>query len=246
MDIFSRTAQLLGRENLNKIKNAKIAVFGLGAVGSFALEALARSGAGRLYIIDFDIIDLSNLNRQLLALHSTIGRSKSDLACARLRDINPGCRVTIQNSFVNNDSLEVIFDQFDDGIDVVVDAIDGLNSKVNLLVEAKNRGLAIVSSMGAAGRRDISMIRSGDISQTSVCPLARVVRRRLHRRGIYEGIRTVYSVEKPLNKQAFEPDDLEDMLEDHGRPRPPLGSVCWVTGAFGLMLAQETIQAVLQ
>ncbi|MDA3917716.1 MAG: tRNA threonylcarbamoyladenosine dehydratase [Deltaproteobacteria bacterium] len=241
MDLFARTTQLLGAVNMEKIKKAKVAVFGLGAVGSFAIEALARTGVSNLILIDFDTIDASNINRQLFALNSTIGRKKADLALGRIKDINPGCNIKIYNSFINAESLR---DLLHEDIDVVVDAIDGLNSKVNLIVEAKKMNLEVVSSMGAAGRTDISMIRTGDISETQVCPLARVVRQRLHRRGIYKGIRAVYSIEKPLNKQPYYAEDAVDPLSDHGRSRPPIGSVSWIPGVFGLTMASEAINII--
>ncbi|WP_300463723.1 tRNA threonylcarbamoyladenosine dehydratase [Desulfobacula sp.] len=243
MDQFVRTEQLLGAQNMEKIKNASVAVFGLGAVGSFALEALARTGIGNLRLIDFDTVDVSNINRQLLAYHSTIGREKAVLAYERVKDINPSCKVEIHSSFVNAQSLE---DLLSEDSDVVVDAIDGLNSKINLLVGAKQLNLSVVSSMGAGGKTDISMIRTGDISETCVCPLARVVRQRLHRRGLYQGIRAVYSIEKPLNKQAFRPEDAVAALPDHGRPRPPIGTVSWVPGVFGLTIASEVIHMIIQ
>ena len=176
MNRFARTEQLLGQGAMGKIKAAKVAVFGLGAVGSFAVEALARTGVGRLCLIDFDRVDASNINRQLLALNSTIGREKAVLARERVRDINPECEITVKSAFVNAESLE---DLLEDDMDVVVDAIDGLNSKINLLVGARRMNLAVVSSMGAGGKTDISSIRAGDISETEVCPLARVVRQRL-------------------------------------------------------------------
>ncbi len=241
MDMFARTTQLLGAQNMEKIKKAKVAVFGLGGVGSFAMEALARTGVGNLNLVDFDTIDKSNINRQLLALHSTIGSKKADLACERINDINPACNVKVYNSFINAKSLG---DLLLCDIDVVVDAIDGLNSKVNLLVKASQMNLEVVSSMGAAGRSDISMIKTGDISETKICPLARVVRQRLHRRGIYNGIRAVYSIEKPLNKQAYNSDDAVDSLLDHGRARPPIGSVSWIPGVFGLTIASQVIDII--
>ena len=243
MNQFARTEQLLGPESMEKIKNATVAVFGLGAVGSFAVEALARTGVGNLYLIDFDKVDASNINRQLLALNSTIGREKADLAYERVKDINPRCNVDIHKSFVNAQSLE---DLLSKDIDVVVDAIDGLNSKINLIVGARQMNLSVVSSMGAGGRTDISMIRTGDISETCVCPLARVVRQRLHRRGIYKGVRAVYSIEKPLNKQPYKSEDAQDPLSDHGRSRPPIGTVSWIPGVFGLTIASEAINIILQ
>ncbi len=243
MNQFARTEQLLGTNSMEKIKNAAVAVFGLGAVGSFAVEALARTGIGSLFLIDFDTVDASNINRQLLALNSTIGQEKADLACERVKDINPECNVKICNSFVNSDSLGDLLSQ---EIDVVVDAIDGLNSKINLIVRARQQNLAVVASMGAAGKTDISMIRTGDISETSVCPLARVVRQRLHRRGLYKGVRAVYSIEKPLNKQPYKSVDAQDPLPVHGRFRPPIGTVAWVPGVFGLTMASEVINIIIQ
>lgn len=239
---FARTEQLLGADNMEKIQSARVAVFGLGAVGSFATEALARTGVGNLQLVDFDRVDPSNLNRQLFALHSTIGREKAVLAAERAKDINPSCHIRVHSSFVNAQSLE---DLLDDGIDVVVDAIDGLNSKINLLVAARQMGLDVVSSMGAGGRKNPSMIQCVDISKTCVCPLARVVRQRLHRRGVFEGIWAVYSEEKALNKQPYRPQDAQDALKDHGRSRPPIGTVCWIPGIFGLTIAGKAIELIL-
>jgi len=256
MDQFARTEQLLGSQAMEKIKKATVAVFGLGAVGSFATEALARTGVGNLYLIDFDKVDASNINRQLFALNSTIGREKAKLACERVKDINPGCNVELHSSFINAKSLEDLLsedidvvvdaDLLSEDIDVVVDAIDGLNSKINLIVGARELNLAVVSSMGAGGRTDISMIKTGDISETCVCPLARVVRQRLHRRGLYQGVRAVYSIEKPLNKQPFRSQDAVDVLPNHGRSRPPIGTVSWVPGVFGLTIASEVINIITQ
>jgi tRNA A37 threonylcarbamoyladenosine dehydratase len=245
MDQFARIGQLLGKEAMEKIHQARVAVFGLGAVGSFALEALARSGVGYLRLVDFDTIDPTNLNRQLLALHSTLGQKKAILARDRVMDIHPACQVEIHDAFVNARSLDRFLSS---DLDLVVDAIDGLNAKVNLIFEARSLGLEVVASMGAAGRTDIAMIRTGDLSETCVCPLARMVRQRLHRRGLYQGVHCVYSVEKPLNKQPFDPEDLWDPLAGpqtpagHGRFRPPLGTAVWVPGTFGLALAARGIE----
>ena len=246
MDQFDRTVRLMGSKAVETLGRAKVAVFGLGAVGSFATEGLARAGAGSLKLIDFDRVEPSNLNRQLFALHSTVGRKKAEIARDRVRDIHPGCHVEICDTFANADSLGRLLS---DDLTVVVDAIDGLNAKVNLLVAARQMGLAVVSSMGAGGRVDPSLIRTGDISDTQVCPLARMVRRRLHRRGVFTGIRCVYSIEPP----ARSPD--ADLLPDepvqtsgegagHGRQRPPIGTVPWIPGIFGLTLASEAVQII--
>ncbi len=241
MNQFARTEQLIGSAAMKIIKQSTVAVFGLGAVGSYATEALARTGVGSLHLIDFDKVDASNINRQLFALNSTIGRQKSILAKERVEDINPECKVHVHSSFINAQSLETLLSE---SFDVVVDAIDGLNSKVNLLVGATRLKLKVISSMGAGGRTDVSMIKTGDISETCVCPLARVVRQRLHRRGVYEGIRAVYSIEKPLNKQPYKSEDAVDALKNHGRSRPPIGTVSWVPGVFGLTIAGEVIKTL--
>ncbi len=243
MDQFARIEQLLGPEAMDRIKSARVAVFGLGAVGSFALEGLARSGVGYLRLVDFDRVDASNINRQVLALNSTIGMGKAALARDRVMDINPGCSLDIHSAFVNDQSLT---DLLTEDLDLVVDAIDGLNSKVNLIFGARQMGLTVVSSMGAAGRTDISMVKTGDISQTQVCPLARMVRQRLHRRGLFKGVWCVYSVEKPMNKLPFKKEDFSEALPGHGRSRPPLGSVSWVPGVFGLALAGEAVKGIIR
>jgi tRNA A37 threonylcarbamoyladenosine dehydratase len=243
MNQFARTQQLLGKKALEKIQKAKVAVFGLGAVGSFATEAIARTGVGNLDLIDFDRVDASNINRQLYALNSTIGRKKADIAYERVKDINPQCNVEVKSSFINAQSLEELLS---DDIDVVVDAIDGLNSKINLIVGARNMGIEVVSSMGAGGRTDTSMIKTGDISETCVCPLARVVRQRLHRRGLFNGVKAVYSIEKPLNKEPYKTEDAQDAMPDHGRTRPPIGTVSWIPGVFGLTIASQVIDIIIK
>ncbi|MCF8091211.1 MAG: tRNA threonylcarbamoyladenosine dehydratase [Desulfotignum sp.] len=245
---FDRTVRLMGKDAVEKLGQARIAVFGLGAVGSYAAEALARSGVGHLRLVDFDRVDVSNINRQLFALHSTLGQKKAKIAGSRVLDINPACHVEICDAFVNADSLGGLLSP---DLDVVVDAIDGLNSKVNLLVAARQMDLTVVSSMGAGGRTDVSLIRAGDIADTSICPLARVVRRRLHRRGVFTGIRCVYSLEKPL--PSSDPGACQEtagLSEDpekgtgHGRKRPAIGTVPWIPGIFGLTLAAEAVHSI--
>ncbi len=244
-DQFDRTARLMGNDAVEKLGRAKVAVFGLGAVGSFATEALARSGVGHLRLIDFDRVEPSNLNRQLFALHSTLGRKKAKIARERVLDIHPGCSVDICDIFANADSLDMLLSA---DLDVVVDAIDGLNAKVNLLAAARQMKLDVVSSMGAGGRID-SLVRAGDISDTQVCPLARMVRRRLHRRGVFTGIRCVYSIEPPL--QSTESSRQADRIPNasgegfsHGRQRAPIGTIPWIPGIFGLILAAEAVRII--
>ena len=252
MDLFTRTRLLLGDDDIEKIKKARVAVFGLGAVGSYAVEALARVGVGYLRLVDFDRVDPSNVNRQLFALNSTIGKQKSTIAEARVRDINPDVELDMHPAFVNADSLT---DLLSPDLDLVVDAIDGLNSKVNLIVGAREMGLSVISSMGAGGRMDPTRVKIGDISKTHTCPLARVVRRRLHRRGIFTGVPCVYSVEAPIRPPEGMIDPAESVpvstrKEDgdpaaHGRKRPPIGTIPWVPGIFGLNLASMAVEAIL-
>ncbi len=246
MNQFDRTIRLMGNDAVAALGRARAAVFGLGAVGSFATEALARSGVGYLRLIDFDRVEPSNLNRQLFALHSTLGRKKAEIARDRVLDIHPECRVDICDTFANADSLDSLLSP---DLTVVVDAIDGLNAKVTLLVAARQMGLCVVSSMGAGGRMDPSLIRTGDISETQVCPLARMVRRRLHRRGVFTGIRCVYSIEPPVRSPDADllPDETVQGSGEgagHGRHRPPLGTVPWIPGIFGLTLAAEAVRII--
>ncbi len=245
---FDRTIRLMGKDAVEKLGQSRVAVFGLGAVGSYAAEALARSGVGYLRLVDFDRVDISNINRQLFALHSTLGQKKAKIAGSRVLDINPACDVEICDTFVNADTLAGLLSP---DLDVVVDAIDGLNSKVNLLVAARQMDLKVVSSMGAGGRMDVSLIRTGDIADTSICPLARVVRRRLHRRGVFTGISCVYSLEKPVPSSDPEicqtsdgPFDDPEKGTGHGRKRPAIGTVPWIPGIFGLTLAAEAVHII--
>lgn len=241
-EIFQRTELLIGSAKLERLRQSRVAVIGLGAVGSYAVEALARAGVGNLLLIDHDVIEQSNINRQLYALHSTLGMSKADLAADRVKDINPQCCVAAEKMFVDADSLEHIF-SFQP--DAVVDAVDSLNAKVNILAGIYRQGIPVISSMGAALRTDPLLVRCGDISETHGCPLARLVRQRLKRMGINKGIDCVYSTE---NVAAYAEDQNffdETVSVSQGRPRRPLGSLPTLTGIFGLTVAHYTIQRII-
>ena len=233
-------AVYLGEDVLRYIQNVTVGIAGAGGLGSNCAVQLVRSGFKRFVLVDCDRVDASNINRQIYALHSTLGQEKAALARARVLDINPDCEVDLRTSFVNADSLSRFLSP---DLDMVVDAIDGLNAKVSLILGAKQMGLNLISSMGAAGRTDVSMIRTGDLFDTEVCPLARMVRRRLRRRGLAGDVPCVYSIEPPLNKEPFADKDAVDPLEQdhvdggHGRPRPPIGSAAWVPGCVGLTSA---------
>lgn len=239
MKRFTRTRKLIGDDNLLKLKNARVVVCGLGAVGSYAVEALARAGVGYLRIVDFDIVDESNINRQLFALSSTIKKSKTEVAIQRIKDINPECEVDARNVFIDADTAPAILE---DNIDAVIDAIDGLSSKVTLIAEAVRSDIFIVSSMGAALRLDPTKVKCGDVFKTTGCSLARVVRKRLRRIGISEGVECVYSdeaVEIPDEEREFESETMR------GRPRLTLGSISYVTGIFGLTVAGTVIRHII-
>jgi tRNA threonylcarbamoyladenosine dehydratase len=242
LERFVRTRLLLGNAACHRLAQARVVVVGLGAVGSYACEALARCGVGRLRLVDFDTVRPSNINRQLYALDSTIGKQKVELAAARVRDINPACEVEILSLFVDSGKLDPVLG---DRPDAVIDAIDSLGPKLALLEAAAKAGLFIVSSMGAATRLDFSQVRLGDLSETDVCPLARRIRKNLKKRGVVSGLRCVYSTE-PVPEPALdlELDAAAADPEPHqrGRPRKPLGSVAFLTGIFGLVAAGEVVR----
>lgn len=242
LERFVRTRLLLGDAACDRLAHARVAVVGLGAVGSYACEALARCGVGRLRLVDFDTVRPSNINRQLYALGSTIGQRKVDLAAARVRDINPACAVELLPLFVEPGKLDAVLG---DRPDAVIDAIDSLGPKIGLLEAAAKADLFTVSSMGAATRLDFSQVRVGDISDTDVCPLARRIRKNLKKRGVLSGIRCVFSTE--LVPPAALDLGLEAAVADpephqRGRPRKPLGSVSFLTGIFGLIAAGEVVR----
>ena len=232
MEAFSRTELILGAEAMDRLSRSRVAVFGLGGVGGYVVEALARSGVGALDLIDHDTISVSNLNRQLLAAHSTLGRYKAEVAAERVRDINPACRVTVRRCFY----LPETAGQFDfTQYDYIVDAIDTVTGKLMLVEEAARCGVPIISSMGTGNKLDPSAFRVADITETAVCPLARIMRKELKKRGI-EHLKVVYSREKPRR-------DAENAVvpEEAGRRDIP-GSVSFVPGAAGLILAGEVIR----
>lgn len=231
-DQFSRSELLLGKRAIEKLKKSRVAVFGLGGVGGYAVEALARAGVGELYLVDHDTVSLSNLNRQLYATHQTIGQYKADVAAKRVGEINPQCKVHVYKTFY----LPGESDQFDFGqYDYVVDAIDTVSSKIGLIMEAKKAGTPIISAMGAGNKLNPTLFEVADIYKTSVCPLAQVMRRELKKRGV-EGLKVVYSKEKPMKPIV---DEAE--LKESGKRQIP-GSVSFVPPVVGFILAGEVIK----
>lgn len=229
---FSRTELLLGKEGVDKLKNARVAVFGVGGVGGYVVEALVRSGVGSLALIDKDVVSESNINRQIIALHSTVGQFKTEVAARRAIDINPNVIINVHNVFyLPENAQDFDFSQYD----YVVDAIDTVSGKIALIEQAKANNVPIISSMGAGNKLDPTAFEVSDITKTSVCPLARVMRRELKKRGI-EHVKVVYSKEEPL--VTGEKD------EESGKSVP--GSVAFVPSVVGLIIAGEVIKDLIK
>lgn len=232
-DMFSRTRMLLGDAAMDRLRRARVAVFGLGGVGGHAVEALARSGVGALDLIDSDRVALSNLNRQIVATQETLGMLKVDAARDRVLSINPGCRVRTYPIFY----LPETADRFDfSQYDYLVDAIDTVAGKLQLIEAAKDAGVPVISAMGAGNKLDATAFRVADIGETSVCPLARVMRRELRKRGI-DHVKVVYSTEPALSP-APSP-------ESAARRATP-GSTAFVPAVAGLILAGEVIKDLIK
>ena len=232
LEQFLRTEMLLGSEALTRLQSARVAVFGLGGVGGYAVEALARSGVGSLDLIDSDTVSVSNLNRQILATHSTVGMLKVDAARNRVLDINPACNVKTWPVFYTPDTADSFdFTQYD----YIVDAIDTVTGKLALVERAKAAGTPIICCMGTGNKLDASAFQVADISKTAMCPLARVMRRELAKRGIRH-LKVVYSQE-----EALTPTGWEEEAAALGKRQIP-GSVAFVPGAAGLLLAGEVVR----
>ena len=232
LEQFLRAEMLLGSEALTRLQSARVAVFGLGGVGGYVVEALARSGVGSLDLIDSDTVSVSNLNRQILATHSTVGMLKVDAARNRVLDINPACNVKTWPVFYTPDTADAFdFTQYD----YIVDAIDTVTGKLALVERAKAAGTPIICCMGTGNKLDASAFQVADISKTSMCPLARVMRKELSKRGIRH-LKVVYSQE-----EAITPTGWEEEAAALGKRQIP-GSVAFVPGAAGLLLAGEVVR----
>lgn len=234
---FSRIELILGKENVNKIRQAKVAVFGLGGVGSFVVEGLTRAGVENFILVDNDTISITNLNRQLFALNSTIGKNKVDVAKARILDINPNVKVEIHKEFV--------IDNFDNVLDkstnYIVDAIDTISAKINLVQKAKEINVPIISSMGTGNKLDPTKLEVTDIKKTSICPVAKILRKELKNRNI-DKLKVVYSTEAPIlpNKEV-----QKEYIEYGENERTP-GSVSFVPSVAGLIIAGEVIKDLIK
>ena len=234
---FERAHILLGDAGLARLARAHVLVAGLGGVGSYCAEALARAGVGALTLIDMDVVAESNINRQLPALLSTVGQAKVDLMAARVRDINPACRLITHRVFLTPDNVAT---EIPATVDYVVDCIDSLNCKVALVASCVQRGIPVASSMGAGNKLDPARVRLADIARTRQDPLAALMRKRLRRRGISRGVLTVYSDEPSRPPRPPEP------VQGHGRPRAVNGTISYLPPLFGLMLAGAVVKVILE
>ncbi|MDO4575863.1 MAG: tRNA threonylcarbamoyladenosine dehydratase [Planctomycetia bacterium] len=244
-DRFARTQLFLGNEKFEKLRKARVLVVGLGAVGSYAVEGLARAGIGHLRLVDFDTVQATNINRQLYALDSTLGQLKCDVAAARVRDIHPDCDVQPRNLFVDADTMNALFDGFSP--DFAIDAIDALNPKIELMKTLRDRGIPALSSMGAALRTDPSQIVLGKLEDVKGDPLAKMLRKFMRRRGISLDFTCVYSTENiaDVRHRCLGEEEKADPTR-RGRPRHTLGSLPTLTGIFGLTIANYAIQWLVE
>ena len=225
MEKFSRTALLIGEKGLEKLKNSKVIVFGVGGVGGYTVEALARSGVGNITVVDDDVVSVSNINRQIIATVDTVGKDKVEVIKERILSINPDCNVTVHNIFFD----ESVKEQFNfSKYDYVIDAIDSLGAKIELIASAKASETPIISAMGAGNKLDPTQFEVSDISKTQVCPLARAVRTSLKKRGIYN-LKVVYSKENPV---------VPPVVSDGETRRVP-ASISFVPSSMGLIIAGE-------
>ena len=232
---LERTSLLLGDEKLNKLQNANVLVVGLGGVGAYAAEMIARAGVGRMTIADADVVSESNINRQLIALHSTVGRHKTEVMAERLRDINPNIKLTIVSRFIKDDETDALLDS--DNFDYVVDAIDTLSPKLALIKGALDREIPLVSSMGAGAKTDPAKMEICDIAKTHHCPLAHMLRKRLHKIGIRKGFTAVFSPE-PVREGAM-------ILCEEQNKKSNMGTISYIPAVFGIGCASVVIRGLI-
>lgn len=241
---FSRTELLIGKQSLEKLHNSKVAVFGVGGVGSFVVEGLVRAGVENFILVDKDTVDITNLNRQIIATHKTIGMPKVEVTKKRILEINPNAKVEIYQEFFMPDSK----DFFDETVDYVVDCIDTVTSKIELVLRANKLNVPIISSMGTGNKLDPTRFEVTDIFKTSVCPLAKVMRKELKQRGVKK-LKVVYSKEEPIKPGALKPNNCEkdctcnqenENMATSKKQVP--GSISFVPSVAGLIIAGEVIK----
>ena len=245
MDIITSTEILIGKENIEKLKNSSVIIFGVGGVGSFCVEAIARCGVSNIHIVDDDTISITNINRQIIATHSTIGKDKTEVVKQRILDINPNANVTISKIFYTKDTVNTIdLSKYD----YVIDAIDTISSKILLVEEATKLNIPIISSMGTGNKLDPTKFVVSDIYKTSMCPLAKVMRYELKKRGIKK-LKVVYSTEKPIKPAPINIDKnakSTSPFRDTNKRRETPGSISFVPSVAGLIIASQVINDILK
>lgn len=253
---FSRTAIIIGKEAVKKLNNSKIAIFGIGGVGSFVCEGLVRAGVQNFILVDHDTISLTNINRQIHANHSTIGKYKVDVMKERMLEINPNCKIEVYKEFFmpekvkteNNNNQELQSNQetnnkiIDNGIDYIVDSIDTVTAKIELVIRADKLGIPIISAMGTGNKLDATKFEVTDIYKTSVCPLAKVMRKELKTRGI-QNLKVVYSKEEPILPHID--DDYNEELTNSTKSYVP-GSISFVPSVAGMIIAGEVVKDLIR
>ena len=232
---LERTELLLGEEKLNLLRNANVLVVGVGGVGAYAAEMIVRAGVGRMTIADADKVSESNINRQLVALHSTIGREKCEILAERLKDIHPELQLTTVNRFIKDDETDALLDS--DKFDYVIDAIDTLSPKLALIKGSLDRGIPLVSSMGAGAKTDPTLMEIKDIAKTHHCPLAHMLRKRLHKIGIKRGFWAVFSPE-PVREGAM------SLCEEQNK-KSNVGTISYIPALFGIGCASVVVRALV-
>lgn len=241
---FSRTELLIGKQGIEKLKKSKIAIFGLGGVGSYVVEGLARAGIENFILVDNDIVELTNLNRQIIATHKTLGKPKVEIAKTRILEINPKAKIETHQEFFNLESKKILGKT----ITYIVDAIDTITSKIELIVRANKLNIPIISSMGTGNKLDPTKFEVTDIYKTSICPLAKVIRKELKARGIPK-LKVVYSKEEPIkqNKTIEKEEKSEiDALEKCTTKKQTPGSISFVPSVAGLIIAGEVIKDIIK
>lgn len=236
MNQFSRSELLLGKDVMNKLSNMKVLIFGIGGVGSYVCEALVRSGVNNFVLVDSDVISLTNVNRQIHATLKTVGRSKVEVMKERMLEINPECNIEVFEEFYLPDNHS---DIITDDVSYIVDAIDTVSAKIDIIVEAYKRNIPIISAMGAGNKLDPTRFEVTDINKTSVCPLAKVMRRELKNRGV-KHLKVVYSKEEPIKIE-----DYSCCEEELDKKRVP-GSLSFVPSCMGLIIASEIVKDIMK
>jgi tRNA A37 threonylcarbamoyladenosine dehydratase len=238
MDQFTRTELIIGKENSEKLHRAKVAIFGLGGVGSYVAEGLARSGIGNFILVDNDTVSITNINRQIIATHDTVGMPKVEVEKNRILSINPNCKIETYQVFFTPETTGII----DESIDYIVDCVDTVTAKIEIIVRAHNLNIPIISCMGTGNKLDPTKFEITDIYKTSVCPLAKVLRKELRERNI-EHLKVLYSKEEPIKPD--EKLEAECLLEETGKHQVP-GSISFVPSVAGLIIAGEVTKDLIK